>query len=158
MENSEAPEVKTIDTEHVSFDLTLNKQISGEPVLENPVCHFHYDWNKEKNMGIAMLQSINGTPVNIVLHPLGIEGQLDFMSDIEPTHFTVNASNDDSIALVDVIINRVILDVVKSGNEAAIMFNQDGSSIEATDGFMDESAAKQLPAVEFETPDAPEAE
>ncbi|MCR9173237.1 MAG: hypothetical protein NXI10_12120 [bacterium] len=155
MENSEAPEIKTMPTEHHSFDLVLSNQVRGEQVLENPSCHFTYDWNKDENMGIAMLQSINETPVNIVLHPLGIKGQLDFMSDMEPKHVAVNATNGNSDVMVNIIINRVILDVVKDGNEAAIMFNEDGGSIQSTPGFMEESAAKQLPEVEFETPDTP---
>ncbi len=146
------------DKVNESFELTLSKQIAGEQVLDNPVCLFHYEWDESTNMGIAMLQSINSTPVNIVLHPLGIEGQLDFMSDMEPTTYSVKAANDNGTAMVKVVIYRVILDITKEGKEAAIMFNEDGSSIEGTDGIMDESAARnlELPAVEFETPEAPE--
>lgn len=143
-------------TEHESFDLTLDKTIRGVSNLENPVCLFHYDWDKESNTGIAMLQTINGTAVNIVLHPIGIEGQLDFMSDMEPTTYAVNASNDDSIALIDVVIDRVILDVDGAQRSAAIMLGYMKDTIIASTGFMSDSAAKELPTVEFERPAAPE--
>lgn len=145
-------------TEHVALDLTLDQVVKGERVLENPSCHFTYDWDKETNTGIGQLHTINGSPVNIVLHPLGIKGELDFMSDLtEPTHYIVNASNDESIALIDVTINRVILDADADGGKgaAAIMFGQHGENILASNGFMEQSAAKQLPEVQFETPEAP---
>ena len=146
------------NTEHVSLDLTLDKIVKGEKVLENPMCHFTYDWDKETNMGIGQLHSINGSTVNITLHPLGIKGELDFMSDMEPTNFLVNASNDDSIALIDICIYRVILDADANGGKGAgaIMFGQDGETIQASNGFSEESASKQLPEVEFESPEAPE--
>lgn len=145
-------------TDHASFDLTLDKEIRGESNLKNPVCLFHYDWDASANTGIAMLQTINGTPVNIALHPIGIEGQLDFMSDIEPTHFSVNASNDDSIALIDIIVDRVILDVDGAQRSAALILGEMKDTIIASQGFMNDSAAKQLPAVEFERPAAPAGE
>lgn len=129
-----------------TFKVTLNQQLEGTPVLENPVCEYHYNWNFEKNMGIAMLKTINGTPVNIELHPLGISEDLDFMSDIPPTTFSVNASNDDSIALIDVVVYRVILDITLATNQrsGAIMFNKDGSSIQASAGFEKDSIQKSL--------------
>jgi len=120
-----------------TFNVVLSQQIKGTPVLENPVCEMNYIWDFEKNMGLAHLKSINGTPVNITLHPIGIEGYLDFMSDIPPTKYTVSAEPGFSIALVEVTIYRVILDIDKSTGKisAAIMFNDDGSSIQATSNF-----------------------
>lgn len=142
-------------TEHVSFDLTLDKEIRGVSELKNPVCLFHYDWDASTNTGIAMLQSINGTPVNITLHPIGLKNELDFMSDMEPTHYSVSASNDHAIALIDIIIDRVILDVDGAQRSAALMLGQMKDTIIGSEGFMTDSAAKQLPAVEFAIPAAP---
>lgn len=143
MSNSKVPSQAT-------FSLTLNQQLKGTPVLENPVFEYHYDWNFETNRGLAMLKSINGTPVNITLHPLGIQGNLDFMSDMEPTPYSVNASNDKSIALIDVVIYRVILDISLTSGErsGATMFNKDGSCIQASTGFEKENTKRELPAVE----------
>lgn len=135
----------------VNYTVILDTQIRGTETLKNPSCEFHINWDFEKNMGLAMLHSINGSPVNITLHPLGIAGQLDFMSDMEPTKFSVNASNDESIALVEVVIYRVILDTDAKGEnpQAAIMFGVNGESIQASGGFQEGSAAKELPPVSF---------
>ncbi|NVK66026.1 MAG: hypothetical protein HWE22_15660 [Flavobacteriales bacterium] len=131
------------------FSLTLDQVLRGESVLKNPNCEFSYHWDFEKNMGLAQLISINGTHVNITLHPLGIAGQLDFMSDMQPTKFMVNATNDESIALVEVVIYRVILDTDEKGQnpKAAIMFGMDGDTILTSAGFNEGSAAKELPPV-----------
>ncbi len=122
-----------------TFTVVLNHQLKGTSVLENPVCEMSYIWDFNKNMGIAHLNAINGTPVNITLHPLGIKGYLDFMSDIPPTKYNVNAEPGFSIALIEVTIYRVILDIDLSTGaiSAAIMFNEDGSSIQATANFND---------------------
>jgi hypothetical protein len=122
-----------------TFNVVLSQQIKGTPVLTNPICEMSYIWDFEKNMGLAHLKSINGSLVNITLHPLGIEGSLDFMSDIPPTKYLVSAEPGLSIALVDVTVYRVILDINKSTGKisAAIMFNEDGSSIQATGNFND---------------------
>lgn len=135
---------------NAQLDLVLSEQLEGKQVLENPSCHFSYHWDFEKGMGLAQIHSINGSPVNIPLHPLGIAGSLDFMSDMEPTKYTVNASNDQTIALVEVYIYRVILDIdLKTGDKkAAIMFNPDGSSIQASPGFNVASMKRSLPAVD----------
>lgn len=131
------------------FDLVLSEVIRGEEVLKNPKCEFSYHWDFEKNMGLALLQSINGSTVNITLHPLGIHDQLDFMSDMQPSKYLVNASDDDSIALIEVVINRVILDMDAKGEnpKAAIMFGIEGETIQTSPGFEEGSAAKELPPV-----------
>lgn len=131
------------------FSLILSEVFRGKEVLENPSCEFSYHWDFETNMGLALLQSINGSQVNITLHPLGIHGQLDFMSDITSTKFLVNASNDDSIAMIEVTIDRVILDMDAKGEnpKAAIMFGIEGETIQTSPGFDEGSAAKQLPPV-----------
>lgn len=140
---------------HDSFELTLSEQIEGEAVLENPKCHFSYHWDFEKNVGLAVLESIDQTNVNITLHPLGIEGQLDFMSDMPSTEYDIQVSSDKAVS---VRINRVILDIneVTGEKAAAIMFNADGSSIQASPGFEQGSVAKSLPEVVYEAQEAPE--
>ena len=126
------------------FGLILSETLAGKTVLENPKCEFTYHWDFETNMGLANLISINGTQVNITLHPLGIAGSLDFMSDIPPTTYAVNASNDDSVALIEIVVYRVILDMDAKGEnpKAAIMFNEDGSTIETSAGFNSENKDK----------------
>ncbi|XOV68199.1 MAG: hypothetical protein ACFHU9_03295 [Fluviicola sp.] len=144
------------DTVHESFELTLDQVMKGSSELKNPVCSFSYTWDNERNMGIANLTAINGTPVNIILHPLGIAGQLDFMSDMEPTGYNVDADPGEAIAIINIIIYRVILDIEGDSRKAAFMLGEDGGTIITSKGFSESSTAKQLPAVEFEAPEAPE--
>ncbi|MGV7108084.1 hypothetical protein [Flavobacterium sp. U410] len=116
------------------FDLVLNKPIKGTPVLENPNCSFSYNWDFDKNMGLARLESIENTGLNLTLHPLGIAGILAFMSDMSPLTVTIDGK--------EVVIFRVILDIdlVSGIKKAAIMFNQDGSTIQTTDNWENEHA------------------
>ncbi len=122
---------------HAIFTLVLSKLIKGKkPVIKDAKCEFTYNWDFETNMGLAHLISINHSSVDIKLHPLGIAGYMDFMSDMKPTSFVINGQR--------VIIYRVILDIKLDDNErsAAIMFNEDGSIIEATDNFQSEDLSK----------------
>jgi len=116
------------------FDLVLGKTIKGTPVLANPECSFSYDWDFDRNMGLAYLESIKNTSLNLTLHPLGIAGILAFMSDISPITVTINGK--------EIVIFRVILniDLVSGIRKAAIMFNQDGSTIQTTDNWENEHA------------------
>lgn len=120
-----------------TFTLTLSKLLQGaSPVIANAKCEFTYIWDFTKNMGLAHLISIDNCAVNITLHPLGIAGTLDFMSDIPPTNYVINGQR--------VVLNRIILDINLANNarSGAIMFNNDGSVIEATDNFDAASTAR----------------
>ena len=113
-----------------TFSLVLNRLLKGETfVIKNANCEFSYKWDFPKNMGLAELISINNCLVNIILHPTGIAGKLDFMSDISPTAYVINGQR--------IIIYRVILDIDLSNDvrSAGIMFNADGSCIEVTENF-----------------------
>lgn len=135
-QNSTSAVSEAVGLSHETFTLTLDKLIAGaSPVIANAKCEFTYIWDWPRNMGLAHLTSINGNAVNIVLHPLGISGSLDFMSDIPPTEFVINGQR--------VIIYRVILDMPMGGEKsAAIMFNEDGSVIQASSGFQDGNLSK----------------
>lgn len=131
MENSNVANVPAQDT----FVLILSKVYKGTPVIKDAKCEFSYQWNFSTNMGSAKLISIDNCEVNIELHPLGIMGYLDFMSDMQPTSYVINGQR--------VVIDRVILDInLKTGERsAAIMFNEDGSSIQTTENFQTSNAA-----------------
>ncbi|MDR2009188.1 MAG: hypothetical protein LBQ22_01740 [Bacteroidales bacterium] len=120
-----------------TFILTLSKAYEGTPVLPNAKCEFSYNWDFDRNMGLAYLTSINGTKVDITLHPLGILGMLGFMSNIEPTTVEIDGKK--------IVIFRVIMDIYLRNNErvAAIMFNEDGSCTETTENW-DSNAASGL--------------
>ncbi len=130
MENVAAQTPASPVPSEATFTLTLSRLIQGaEPVIANAHCVFSYHWDFSTNMGEAKLVSINNCEQDIVLHPLGISGALDFMSDMEPQHVVINGQR--------VVLYRVILDIdLESGERsAAIMFNEDGSVIQGTENF-----------------------
>lgn len=115
------------------FELVLNKVIKGNPPLKTANDWYSYEWNFGTNTGLAHLISINNVAVNIVLHPLGIAGYLDFLSDQPPTPYVINGQR--------VVISKAILDIKLSNNarSAALMFG-DGSIL-ATADFAEEKLA-----------------
>lgn len=118
------------------FELVLSKtEGTCPPVLKDAMCCFSYNWDFQKNMGLAHLLTVDGTPVNITLHPLGLQGKLAFMSDMEPTPYEVNG--------VDVVIYRVSLELDPTTGErfAGVMFNNDGSCVETTQNWSAERSA-----------------
>ncbi len=118
-----------------SFTLQLTKTINGNPVIANANCNFSYNWDFQKNMGLAHLDKINNCAIGITLHPLGISGRLAFMSDMPPTNYVINGQQ--------VTLFRVILDIEPATGikSAAIMFNKNGSPIETTANWMTEDLA-----------------
>ncbi|MGX7666799.1 hypothetical protein [Flavobacterium pedocola] len=119
-----------------TFSLVLSHLYKGvKPVIANANCVFSYSWNFEKNMGLAQLVSIDNCELNITLHPMGIQGYLDFMSDMPPTSVVINGQR--------VVLNRIILNVELATNKRSggIMFNENGDTIQTTDNFNTAKAA-----------------
>ncbi len=117
---------------HDVFTLDLNKVIRAEGcVIEAAKCEFTYHWDFETNMGMAQLLSIDEIPVSIPLHPLGIEGWLDFMSDIETSiPVPVNGNT--------ILIRRVILDINLSTGERSAALILGDACIIGTENFGDD--------------------
>lgn len=135
---TQANEDSIAPTANFSFETVLSNLYKGSvAVLPNAVCQFEGHWNYATNEGVAELVSVDGTSVNIALHPMGISGKLDFMSDMPPTPYTIQGKT--------VVIFRVILDLkstLQPPASAAIMFNKDGSCIETTQNFDDQNAER----------------
>lgn len=112
-----------------TFDVVLDKTIDGQPVLNNPRCTFSYNWNFSTNMGLATLDSIDGTKLDITLHPTGLSGMLAFMSDMSPTTYNIDGK--------EVVLNRIVLNIMLPSGEkrAGIMFNEDGAPIQLTSNW-----------------------
>ncbi len=117
-----------------TFEVVLDKTMEGQPVLNNPKCTFSYRWDFSTNMGLAWLNSIDGSPVEIELHPTGLSGMLAFMSDMHPTAFMIDGKS--------IVLNRVILNIMLPSGEkrAGIMFNEDGSPIQITSNWPTDAA------------------
>lgn len=118
-----------------TFTVVLSKMYSGTAVIKNAKCEFSYIWDFEKNMGLAHLTSIDGCKMDITLNPTGIAGMLGFMSTIPPTPTVINGQR---VVLYRIILNIYLNDGVRA---AAIMFNNDGSSIEITDTWRMQTAS-----------------
>ncbi|MCG2610447.1 hypothetical protein LZZ90_02860 [Flavobacterium sp. SM15] len=119
-----------------TFSLVLSHLYKGDkPVIANANCVFSYSWNFDTNMGLAQLVSIDNCDVNITLHPLGIQGYLDFMSDMAPTSVVINGQR--------VVLNRIILNIQLATNKRSggIMFNENGDIIQTTDNFVNAKAS-----------------
>lgn len=63
--------------------------------------------------GEAYLQQLDTALTNVELHPLGIEGQLDFMSD---------GSSNVTVAGGDITLTSVILDVIGGVKSSYVRF------------------------------------
>jgi hypothetical protein len=118
-----------------TFTVVLSKLIEGAWVIKDPKCKFSYIWDFKRGEGLAYLEAINGSAIGITLHPLGVTGILGFMSDMAPTEVTIDGKK--------IILFRIILTIRLSDNviSAAIMFNQEGDCIEATDTWNANDAA-----------------
>lgn len=113
-----------------SFDMTLSNVYQGqcdEGLIGAPL-EITYNFDFEKNIGLAHLTIVGETPVNIDLFPLGVASRYMFMSDIKPTPVEVNGES--------TYLYRIIFDLSKEGDAAAmIMFGKEGNCILSTDNY-----------------------
>jgi len=110
------------------------KGVPAQPVIKNLKAQFRWTYDFKSNTGLAHLEKLNNTEINpaIQLNCMGIEGQHDFMSDMEPTEYNVGDQK--------VVLNRVIFDewATSSGNReyaACILFNKSGDPMQQTENW-----------------------
>ncbi|KZP25529.1 hypothetical protein FIBSPDRAFT_950233 [Athelia psychrophila] len=104
------------------FTLTLDKVVSGTPIVKTAVCAFSYVWNWPRNTGSATLRTIDGIQVDMPLFPEGIEGMLAFMSD---RSIEVKLPEGPTV-----VINRVMLELVgRDTKRAAMMLGEPGTEV-----------------------------
>lgn len=120
-----------------SFNVNLNKQVFGEQALETALCKFTYHWDFETKKGRAVLNTINGSAIDITLGSAGIWNKMYFVTDISPTKFSVNSKNDGGNAPIEITIFRVIIHMNEKGEDgqASIMFGETGGSLLESAGF-----------------------
>ncbi len=128
-----APPITCLIPSTEKFDLTLDTLIKGsERAIWPAICNFSYNWDFERGTGLASLDFLNDTAIGISLHPLGIEGYLDFMSDLEePVKITI----DD---LITVTIKEIGLSIELGTNKrsAFIVFNVNADVIQGTSNIL----------------------
>ncbi|KAF7985159.1 hypothetical protein HWV62_7734 [Athelia sp. TMB] len=105
------------------YTLTLDKIISsqGPPIIDTVECKFSYFWDWVRNTGSATLRTIDGVKVNMILHPLGIEGHLDFMSAAKPKLVKLPGGK-------TILIDRVILDLIGPDDAKAALIISNATS------------------------------
>ncbi|KAK3330718.1 hypothetical protein B0H66DRAFT_635718 [Apodospora peruviana] len=116
-----------------TFPLTLDKQVKPG-LTDSLACRFSYIWDFPRNMGHATLISVDGVELDLIMNPLGIAKQLDFMNtDKTPVNLPFGK----------IIIERVILDLVDSERRAAVRFMGEHGELEilATQNWDEESEA-----------------
>lgn len=119
-----------------TFELVLDKELqAGGCQLESPTCEFSYNYNFSTDIGSGELVSIDGVAVNIALYPAGLANVYEFLSDLNPLpSFEIDGQ--------EVVIYRVVMDLYEDGSRAAVvMFNEDGSCIEASENWRGEASS-----------------
>lgn len=108
-----------------SIKFTLSNIDSGDQcpaVLNNASVAIDYDYNFERNTGLAYIRKIQSSRWATVLHPMGISDYYGFISDIPPTEIQVYD--------LDVTVYRIIFHLYKNGDaKLMMMFNQDGDCV-----------------------------
>lgn len=109
---------------HGHVELQLNKVVRGEcpHILDGAPVVVEYDYDFERNMGLAHFIQLKSTSMNQTLNPLGLSDYYAFMSSMRPTPVKV----DDE----EVIVYRIIFHIYKNGgNKVMLMLGQDGDCI-----------------------------
>ena len=76
-------------------------------------------------MGMAYLNGINGTMVTIAMNPLGIEGELAFMSSTIPGPFTLQNGE-------KIFVYRALMHTKDEVKSASLMLGQEGDTVLST--------------------------
>lgn len=114
---------------HARINFTLSTIESGSScpaILHNAKVVVDYDYNFERNMGLAYLRQLDTVNWGEVLHPMGISNYYGFISDMPPTAI--------QLASGEVIIYRIIFHLYNNGDsQASMMIGQDGDCIMSSD-------------------------
>ncbi|HAT1847902.1 TPA: hypothetical protein I9258_002524 [Legionella pneumophila] len=114
---------------HASILFTLantDRSNSCPALLHNAKVVVDYDYNFERNMGLAHLRQLQSTKWSETLHPLGLSNYYAFMSDMKPKAVQIEGG--------EVTIYRIIFHLYKNGDSRIyLMINQDGECIMSSD-------------------------
>lgn len=114
---------------HASINFTLSnieRSNSCPALLHNAKIVVDYDYNFERNMGLAHLRQLQSTKWSETLHPLGLSNYYAFMSDMKPKTIQVDGG--------EVTVYRIIYHLYKNGDTRVyLMINPDGDCIMSSD-------------------------
>ncbi|HAT1596582.1 TPA: hypothetical protein RG395_000929 [Legionella pneumophila] len=114
---------------HASILFTLANTERGDScpaLLHSAKVFVDYDYNFERNMGLAHLRQLQSTKWSETLYPLGLSNYYAFMSDMKPKTVQIEGG--------EVTIYRIIFHLYKNGDSRIyLMINQDGECIMSSD-------------------------
>lgn len=98
----------------INFALTkIERAHSCPTILNNAKVVVDYDYNFERNIGLAHLKQLQSTSWGQVLHPLGLSDYYAFMSDMKPTAIHLDRGV--------VTIYRIIFHLYRNGDSKVLM-------------------------------------
>lgn len=109
---------------HGHVELQLTKVVRGEcpKVLDNAPVVVDYDFDFDRNMGLAYFLQLKSTAMKQTLNPLGLSDYYAFMSSMRPTPVKVDKE--------EVIVYRIIFHIYKNGGKKVmLMLGQNGECI-----------------------------
>lgn len=111
----------------INFALsTIESGSSCPPLLHNAKAVVDYDYNFERNMGLAFLRQLDTVTWSEVLHPMGLSNYYGFISDMPPKTI--------QLAGGEVTIYRIIFHLHNNGDsQVFMMIGQDGDCIMSSD-------------------------
>jgi len=113
---------------HATINFTLDhieKGNSCPALLQNASVMINYEYDFERNMGLAFLKQLQSTRWTEVLHPMGLSNLYGFISDMAPKTVHLNGG--------DVVVYRIIFNLQFNGDSQAIlMIGEHGDCIMGT--------------------------
>lgn len=109
---------------HGHVELNLTQVVRGQcpAILNQALVIAEYDYDFEKNRGLAHFIQLKTTPMNQTLNPLGLSDMYAFMSSMRPTPVPVGDE--------EVVVYRIIFNIYKNGNKKImLMLGQEGDCI-----------------------------
>jgi hypothetical protein len=112
-----------------TLNFVLNHTERGDScpyLVQNARVVINYDYDFERNMGLAFLKQLQDTDWTEVLHPLGLSSMYGFMSDMAPKTIHLNGG--------DVIVYRIIFNLRFNGDsELMLMIGEHGDCVLGSD-------------------------
>lgn len=111
---------------HANINFTLSQDKGSCPaLLDNARVVIDYDYNFERNMGLAHLRELQSAHWSEDLHPLGLKNYYAFMSSMQPKTIQLDGG--------EVTVYRIIFHLYNNGDSKAfLMIGKDGSCIMAS--------------------------
>ncbi len=111
------------------INFTLKQIEEGDScpaLLQNALVTMSYEYDFNKNMGLAFLKQLQSTRWTEVLHPLGLSSVYGFMSNMAPKTIHLNGG--------DVVVYRIIFNIEFNGDsQVKLMLGEDGNCIMSSD-------------------------